>query len=251
MNLLIIIQMKLFFILSALLVSLYCSQDCQAANFYDNPPCQSTPIVKDYDGNVYNTVQIGNQCWMKENLRTTHYADGTTIKNVQEATDSDVDNTHYFAYPANNSTNKMLYGLLYSWYDVMKEDSSSNGIPSGVQGICPQGWHVPSKAEWENLTILRSEGVSSLVSQDWKEIKVNNYNGFSALPAGKCHGKYYGFGGGAYFWSATQYDADNYCNGHCARYVSLYRKRYSNEGLRWTPSYEGKDVFFSVRCLRD
>jgi hypothetical protein len=100
-------------------------------------PCPGTPTVTDYDGNTYNTVQIGNQCWMKENLNTTRDAGGNNISR--------------YCY-SNTNANCENYGGLYTWATLMNGAASSNGNPSGVQGICPTGWHVPSDAEWTELT---------------------------------------------------------------------------------------------------
>ena len=103
--------------------------------------------VKDYDGNVYATVYIGSQCWMAENLRTTHYAYGTSIDLGKDTSFS----VAYYYYPDNKTSNATQYGLLYNWKAVMDFYSSSKNNPSGVQGICPRGWHVPSEAEWKQL----------------------------------------------------------------------------------------------------
>ncbi|TVQ87846.1 MAG: hypothetical protein EA393_09975 [Bacteroidetes bacterium] len=92
--------------------------------------------VTDIDGNVYRTVIIGDQEWMAENLRVTHDASGNDI-------------TRY-CYD-NDETNCELYGGLYTWHTVMNGQSGSNNNPSGVQGICPAGWHVPSVEEWTEL----------------------------------------------------------------------------------------------------
>jgi len=88
--------------------------------------------VTDYDGNVYETVTIGTQTWMKENLRSLHYADGMPIEEA-------------YAYDDNES-NVTAYGRLYTWDAVMKISKTERS-----QGICPTGWHVPSKAECETL----------------------------------------------------------------------------------------------------
>ena len=114
----------------------------------DALPCPSSPIVTDFDGNTYNTVLIGNQCWMAENLRTTKYADGTNIP-LGTGTYS---TTAYRYYPNNSSSNVLTYGYLYNNKAVMRYSSSSSANPSGVQGVCPNGWHVPSDAEWTQLT---------------------------------------------------------------------------------------------------
>jgi len=92
--------------------------------------------ITDIDGNVYNTVQIGEQCWMKENLKTTRDAAGNNI--TRYCYDNNVEFCNW-------------YGGLYTWYTIMNGASSSNSNPSGVQGICPDGWHVPSHHEWTQL----------------------------------------------------------------------------------------------------
>jgi uncharacterized protein (TIGR02145 family) len=105
--------------------------------------------VEDPDGNFYGTVQIGTQCWMKENLRTTHYADGEEIP-FSSATY--VEAAHYF-YPGGNANNVEAYGLLYNWNAAMHGEAyTNNTAPTGVQGICPDGWHLPSYAEISTLT---------------------------------------------------------------------------------------------------
>jgi uncharacterized protein (TIGR02145 family) len=114
----------------------------------DGQPCYGTPTLTDIDGNVYNTVQIGTQCWMKENLRVTQYSIGFTIPLGNETNYSTV----YRYYPNNDSSNVLNYGYLYNWIAVMGGLGSSGANPSGVQGICPIGWHVPSDAEWTQLT---------------------------------------------------------------------------------------------------
>ena len=117
-------------------------------SFTTHPTCSGSPTVTDYDGNVYQTVQIGNQCWMKENLRTTHYADGTTIPLGTSTSTT----TSYRYNPNNDANNVPTYGYLYNWTAVMNGAGSSIATPSGVQGVCPTGWHVPSDAEWTQLT---------------------------------------------------------------------------------------------------
>ena len=222
-------------------------------------PCAATPTVTDYDNNVYNTVQIGNQCWMKENLRTTKYADGTPIDQGNSTSTT----VAYWYYPNNNSSNKATYGLLYNWKAVMRNSSSSSANPSGVQGICPTGWHVPSYAEWTQLTNYVSSqsqyqcnGTSSDIAKalasttGWSTYNVtcavgngqesNNATGFGALPAGSYNGHYYNFGFCATYWSATENGSDGaYSRGFNYTYAGVYR------------FLDGKNHGFSVRCLRD
>ena len=96
--------------------------------------CPGAATVTDYDNNTYNTVQIGNQCWMKENLRTTHYSDGTSIPLGSSGSNT----TAYCYYPDDSVSNVGTYGYLYNWPAVMGNSSSSSANPSGVQGICPR-----------------------------------------------------------------------------------------------------------------
>ena len=229
-------------------------------NPYDGQPCTGAPTVTDYDNNTYNTVQIGAQCWMKENLRTTHYSNGTSI-----ALGNDTSTTiAYRYYPNNNSSNVSTYGYLYNWKAVMRNSSSSSANPSGVQGICPVGWHVPSDAEWWQLTYYVSSQTQYLCyiynsnyiakalasTMGWDSSTetcdvgnnpgTNNATGFSALPAGVYDGNYYNFGYNAYFWSATEGN-DNYAYGRYLYYDYADVDRYNN----------GKGYGFSVRCVRD
>ncbi len=171
----------------------------------DAQTCPGADTVTDYDGNIYRTVQIGNQCWMRENLRTTHYADGTEIP-----AGNTTSNTTAYRYPPHGHESEVtIYGYLYNWIAVMKGDSASNLNPSGVQGICPNGWHVPSWTEWEQLqSYVGSQGqyvcggdsnqiAKALASQVWcntnstsnacavyNNVSANNATGFSALDVG-------------------------------------------------------------------
>ena len=224
--------------------------------------CPGTPTVTDVDGNVYNTVQIGDQCWMRENLKTTKYAkkyaNGTTIPLGTEYS-YDV---AYRYYPDNDSANVTDYGYLYNWAAVMKGASSSNSNPSGVQGICPNGWHVPSDAEWTELTNYvsshsqyvcgssTSKIAKALASEtgwnssaDYCDVgnnpSTNNATGFSARPAGYCSGNYTYFGSNAYFWSATQSSSNAYIRG-----LDYDRANVSSD-------ISGKYVGYSVRCVRN
>jgi uncharacterized protein (TIGR02145 family) len=133
----------------------------------------NTDSVKDFDGNTYHTITIGNQVWMAENLRVTHYADGTPIKES-------------FA-PNEVNENIKKYGRLYSFDVAMRGDSIK-----GSQGICPEGWHLPTRDEWENLmkvVIGRKQELSfaeKLCSAtDWIGMKNgSNFSLFNAYPSG-------------------------------------------------------------------
>jgi len=226
----------------------------------DGQPCAVEATVTDVDGNIYNTVQIGNQCWMKENLRTTHYASSTEIPLGSSATHYDYSAQRY--YPNNNAESVGTYGYLYNWAAVMNGTSSSTANPSGVQGICPNGWHVPSDAEWTQLTDYVSIHSAYLCNNDMSNIgkalaattgwnsytstcaignnpSTNNSTGFSALPAGLSIST--NFGNVADFWSATE-ETDNL---HACIRILRY-----NQGNVTKYTYY-KNTAFSVRCVRD
>ncbi len=220
-------------------------------------PCPGAATVTDIDNNTYNTVQIGNQCWMKENLRTTRYSNGTSIALGSSTSTT----TAYRYYPNDDQSNVSTYGYLYNWKAVMGNSSSSSANPSGVQGICPTGWHVPSDAEWTQLTdyvsgqsqyvcgVSNSHIAKALASTTgWQSSSqicavgnnpnANNATGFSVLPS-----EGGGYGDYAYFWSATEVGSFSaYCMGLAYDMPDVYRG-----GDLEIYKYLG----FSVRCLRD
>lgn len=229
----------------------------------DARPCPGTPAVTDIDGNVYNTVKIGQQCWMKENLRTTKYADNTSISRGYSNSST---TTAYWYYPNNNASNLPNYGLLYNWKAVMRNASSSSSNPSSVQGICPTGWHVPSDAEWTQLMDYVSNQSQYLCNlhyiakaladtMGWNSSSnscaignnpfANNLTNFSAIPAGRFYytnyGTYDNFGDYAYFWSCTGYGtATGYGFGLASGGIncSVSSNYYKNFG-------------YSVRCIKN
>lgn len=223
--------------------------------------------VKDYDGNTYNAVKLGKQVWMASNLKTTHYADGTEIPLGNMMTDNGSDPHRY--YPGNNSSTVNTYGYLYNWVAVMKNANSSTANPSGVQGACPNGWHVPSDAEWKELTDYlstqpryQSGGTANIAkalasSSGWDQSTVvntvgnnqssNNATGFGAVPAGKCQQTPNYFGGCAYFWTATKYGSGTGANDLIAydRVIRYYSATVASD------EYDFKRNGMSVRCVRN
>ena len=218
-----------------------------------------TSVVFDYDSNLYHTVQIGNQCWMRENMRTTHYADGTEIP-----TSAYMFSDLMFRYIPNNDTSLVpTYGYMYNWVAAMHNAPSSSDNPSGVQGVCPMGWHVPSKAEWVQLTDFVGDQVQYACGSDNTKIakaqasntgwdasdalcavgnnpSANNATGFTAFPAGYYYNNPYDFGAAATFWSAGQVN-DNY----------RWAYQLSNESGMVTQEGCHRARGLSVRCLRD
>ncbi|MBQ7551714.1 MAG: T9SS type A sorting domain-containing protein, partial [Bacteroidales bacterium] len=222
--------------------------------------CPGTPTVTDIDNNTYATVQIGNQCWMKENLRTTKYADGTEIEYG-----NDVDFSYSMAYYYYDpSSDVQTYGLLYNWKAMMGDSATSFSNPSGVQGICPNGWHVPSDAEWEQLleyVSSQSQYVCGTTSTNiakalaakavWPNISsadcaignnqdANDATGFGAMPAGYYSGLYYDFGARAHYWCSSQQSAT----------TGFYRG-FFHDNAEVIRSQCEKYYAKSVRCVKD
>jgi len=198
--------------------------------------------VADIDGNVYQTVVIGAQEWMAENLRTTKYANGDFIPNVTNANQWSNLTTGAWCHNSNDSLYETIYGKLYNWYTV---DDSRN--------VCPMGWHVPTDGGWTTLTDYLGGGVAGGKMKDvgttqagtglWRSPNTGatNSSGFTGLPGGtrSTDGSFaaiverYG-----YWWSSTE----NFTS------YAFYRKLGKDYGHVVRSSLH-KDDGFSVRCL--
>ncbi len=200
-------------------------------------------ILTDADGNTYSTVTIGNQIWMAENLKTTHYNDGTPIPHLE--TDADwyaATNDGYCWFDNNESANKDEYGALYKW----------KVIPTGK--ICPIGWHVPSDTEWEEL--INNFGGMDYAGGSLKETGYTHWNspntgatnesGFSGRGAGIRYttGTFNSFKMNAYFWSSDDSD-----NGFGTMLGSYYSLHYVYEDVSHSSTIE--DYGHSIRCIKD
>ena len=219
-----------------------------------------TSIVTDYDDNLYYTVQLGDQCWMRENLRTTHYADGIAIP----AGSAGSYEVAYRYNPNNDANNVATYGYLYNYMALMHGAASSAANPSGVQGICPTGWHVPSDAEWTQLTDYvssvpeyRCGGDSTRIAkamaatEGWENYggtcvvgndqSANNATGFTARPAGSFAVSYDSYTILAYLWSCTENSENN--RFVMTRYINRAGRNVKSGGYSKINSYP-------VRCLK-
>ena len=148
--------------------------------------------VTDFDGNVYHTITIGDQTWMVENLRSTHYADGSVVKE---------------SFAVNGSEgNSDTFGSLYTFQSAMRYDSIE-----GAQGICPEGWHIPTRDEIQSLIdyvksknkyVLFTDQLCS--STGWTTKNGRNMLLFNAIPNGvKIDGQYKYFGEISSFWTSN------------------------------------------------
>jgi len=207
------------------------------------------PTVTDYDGNTYFTVKIGEQCWMAQNLKVTHYRNGDPIPNVTDDTEWEDLTTGAYCDYNNDEGNVATYGRLYNWYAVV--DS---------RNIAPAGWHVPSDDELKQLEMYLGMSQAEADSAGWRgtdeggKLKetgtthwappntgATNESGFSALPGGYrvSYGSFGDMGHYAYFWSSTEDSSDG------AWYRPL---SYSDSQVG---RYLSKRGGFSVRCVKD
>ncbi len=199
------------------------------------------------DNSHYNVVKIGNQFWMAENLKYLPSVVGV-------GTESDTIPYHYvYGYDGTSVTaakatsNYNTYGVLYNWMAAMAGSSSSSANPSGVQGACPSGWHLPSDAEWSQLTtFLGGENVAGgklkeVGTTHWQHSAATNETGFTALPGGFAGvNNFVSIGQYGFWWSATAYDTSSSWD----RDISFL---YSNV----TREYPVNERGLSVRCIKN
>jgi uncharacterized protein (TIGR02145 family) len=216
-------------------------------------------VVTDIDGNTYNTITIGRQVWMAENLRTTRFANGDLIGTTNPATLNimyDIDPVYQWAYNG-SETNAAKYGRLYTWYAV-----------KDPRRLSPHGWHNPTDAEWtelENYLISHRynyDGTATsnklalalATNQGWNFCENSgtpgntSYEdsrdkiGFSAIPAGyrEQEGKFIDIGNASCWWSSTE----------ASSYNAYYRYiRSTRKDIVRSSYYEFCAV--SVRCIKD
>lgn len=218
----------------------------------DDKNNETSTTVTDIDGNVYNKVTIGSQIWMAENLKTTHYANGTEINLVEgELSWSSLgDNDKAMCYYDNSTANGDTYGALYTWAAAMNGAASSSTNPSRIQGACPDGWHLPSEAEWtELIDYLSGEGGKMKETGTIHWLSPNAYatneSGFTALPAGfrNNNSTFLYKSSQTNFWCSTETTSPN----EVAKYYIL---RY-NYGNVLPNNYGSKEEGRSVRCVKD
>lgn len=188
--------------------------------------CVGTPTVS-YLGKTYNTVQIGTQCWLKDNLDV-----GTRIDGSQNQTNNSTIEKYCYNNDPNNCSN---YGGLYQWNEAMQYTTTP-----GTKGICPTGWHIPTYSEFQTL--------STAVGDDGNALKAigqgtgTNTSGFSALLSGNRNnnGNFNNLGNNTNFWSSTENNTNN-----------AYNMNLNNNDSNINYNNNNKKNGFSVRCVKD
>jgi uncharacterized protein (TIGR02145 family) len=210
-------------------------------------PASVPETLYDIEGNEYQTVTIGSQVWMAENLRSTIYADSTVMIAGSGDISGNYTTRYYFTYN-NNSSLAETYGCLYTWAAVMKGASAIDANPSGVQGVCPDGWHVPSDSEWKELESFLKMSAGDLINFSWRgtdqgtRLKEGGDTGFEATMGGqrRCTGGYQDLDSFGNYWSTTD-------DGGTSAY---YRKLGALDARVWRSGLE-KCYGLSVRCIKD
>ena len=208
----------------------------------------------DIDGNNYSVVKIGNQIWMKENLRVSRYNNGDSIPNITDNTEWSNLLIGARSWVNNDTLHNIPYGNLYNWYAVVDN-----------RNVCPAGWHVPSDTEWtamilvidgifstpenENQSLVAGGRMKSTGTTFWYSPNkdATNMSGFSAFPAGYRteSGGFGDFRRVAIFWSATENGVNSAWNrllyndnSSIYRYNYYYFNKFKSNGA-------------SVRCIKD
>lgn len=204
----------------------------------DDDTTPSDPVT-DHDGNTYATVRIGNQVWMKENLNVTHYNDGEAITLVTDSEVWEELSTPGYCWYDNDPENGEVYGALYNWHTV------------NTGKLCPTGWHVPSRDEWDEMTDLfggrdvAGGALKATGTEHWNapNTGATNESGFTALPAGarsRVNGEFSNQGVTAYFWTST-YD-----------YVyTAWPRLIFHDTVDMFSSFADQKTGMSVRCVKD
>ena len=254
-----------------------------------------TSKMYDYEGNAYNTVKIGNQCWAKENLRTSHFADGTAIDPVFGSgyDHRDGNAPAFTTYSTPDQRTDYIYNMAAAFHglpsQVYNMDQDESGATTGrdqqIQGLCPDGWHLPSDADWYNLTnTLSNNGMycgqnSSYIAKalasdnanTWgtstencaigNDLSANNASGFSAVGNLLAYFEPNNNGGytsggmlaqnGAHFWSSTpQLGWGQYQIPYAMDTVSCFELTFSSPTVT-QGVYYNKYNLMAVRCMRD
>lgn len=205
------------------------------------PPCGGDMTVTDKDGNVYNTVRMGLNCWMKENLKVTRYEDETRVPEARGYLGGDYTDT---------TANISSFGRLYTWYSAVNipENSAASVLPltnaqGHIQGVCPNGWRLPDRECFASLSEVQMDKMRKAGNEYWLDGGGTNETQFSLVGAGlynnvanRCEN----LRGNTYFWTSDVFDDTRVkcfeADCHC---------------YRWQEIYQNKGTGFSVRCVKE
>jgi uncharacterized protein (TIGR02145 family) len=210
------------------------SSDEVSINFFplSKNPCPGAPTVTDADGNVYPTVQIGDQCWMAKNLNVGRYVPSTISLSDHSNLQNNGIIEKYCLH--NNLDSCKLYGGLYDWDEAMGYTDVE-----GARGICPEGWHIPTYSDWNILDRLYVWGDAG------RQVKVGGGSGFEGHLAGDRHsrGEFYSNGSSGFFWVSSTFASEDYVDGYIREIASC------NELI--STNHFNKKTGLSIRCIKD
>ncbi len=198
--------------------------------------------LTDFDGNIYHPIFIGTQVWLTENLKVTHYNDGTGIDYIDGNTPWGSISAGAYSYYNDDTIYLADYGNLYNWFAV-----------SDPGGLCPTGWHVPSDSDWQTLTtylggwLVAGGKMKESGSEHWIGLNTgaDNSSGFTALPGGRRFDAgdpvYGNMGSDGFWWSGTEIDSS----------VSWSVSIYTTGAILNIDNMYKKTWGFSVRCIKN
>lgn len=220
-----------------------CSKDPENAD--------SGTFTDNRDGREYQWVRIGTQVWMAENL--------AWLPDVSPPSEGSSEQPLHYVFRFMGSSVESArkwdfyesFGVFYNWPAAMNGADSSNRVPSGVRGACPEGWHLPSDAEWEILVNFLggqyAAGKPLKSVRGWNEFEDNpgkgsNESGFNAIAAGARHTSegFYQLGFNAFFWSSTANDDFSAWYRYLGYFHNGVYRYYCNKGYG-----------FAIRCVKD
>ena len=215
------------------------SMSCTQAIKVSFPTC---PDAVDFHGNHYPSVRLGGgcKCWTTENLKSTQYSDGRAIDNVM---------SYYSELYPNVTENVSAFGYLYDWYSAADTgrygsvDSVETAYNMGnrIQGICPNGWYLPSDVDYEELNVYPTSDLRS--TEYWINSASNtNATGFNSVPSGQYDcttGRFENLMGNAYYW--TCHPVYDMATGVMIDYVCE----------RITNTQSARCNGYSIRCVLD
>ena len=198
-------------------------------------PCSEIPSFYHID-RTYHTVQLGSQCWMRENLDV-----GKMVDFNKKETNNDTIEKYCYDTDPNNC---IQFGGLYTWFEAMKYDT----LHAGIQGICPDGWHIPTDHEFFVLehyidsTITQPDIYGERGSNGGLNLKYAGTSGFEALMVGfmNADGSFYGMESGTNYWTSTKQN-------DFAAWARYLNKLNHTSGRYHYP----REMAFSIRCIKN